>query len=91
MSLVLEQATSRVPFLSAAKDLKYSRLSGGMTSVNYRIDADRDSYVLRVAGADTWMLGIRRDVECWATLRQGNLGARRKSCLIGLRLPDRVM
>ena len=58
MGLTLEQAISRVPFLHKAKDLKTTMLAGGITNLNYKIDADGKSYVLRITGADTDLLGI---------------------------------
>ncbi len=74
MALTLEQAIARVPFLRDAKDLKTTPLSGGITNLNYRIDTDSKSYVLRITGADTDKLGIRRDVEHQANLEAGKLG-----------------
>jgi thiamine kinase-like enzyme len=74
MALTLEQAIARVPFLRDAKDLKTMPLSGGITNLNYKIDTDSKSYVLRITGADTDKLGIRRDVEHQANLEAGKLG-----------------
>jgi len=74
VGLTLEQAISRVPFLHQAKDLKTTKLAGGITNLNYKIDADGKSYVLRITGADTDLLGIKRDVEYQANLQAGMLG-----------------
>lgn len=74
MALTLEQAILRVPFLRQAKDLKTTMLTGGITNLNYKIDADGKSYVLRITGADTDLLGIKRDVEYQANLQAGMLG-----------------
>jgi len=74
MSLSLEQAIARVPFLAASKDLVAEPLTGGITNLNYKIDADGKSYVLRITGANTDKLGIRRDVEYQANLAAGLLG-----------------
>jgi thiamine kinase-like enzyme len=74
VGLTLEQAISRVPFLHKAKDLKTTMLAGGITNLNYKIDADGKSYVLRITGADTDLLGINRDVEYQANLQAGKLG-----------------
>ncbi len=74
MSLTLNEAIARVPFLAEAKDIKTTPLSGGITNMNYRIDANGKSYVLRITGARTEMLGIRRDVEYQANLAAGQLG-----------------
>ncbi len=74
MALTLEQAIERVPFLAQARSLKSAPLAGGITNLNYRIDADGKSYVLRITGKDTDKLGIRRDVEYSANLAAGQLG-----------------
>jgi thiamine kinase-like enzyme len=74
MALTLEQAIARVPFLAKSKDLATAPLTGGITNLNYKIDADGKSYVLRITGADTDKLGIRRDVEHQANLAAGLLG-----------------
>ena len=74
MALTLEQAIARVPFLSSAKQLVSAPLTGGITNMNYKIDADGKSYVLRITGAGTERLGIRRDVEHQANLAAGRLG-----------------
>ncbi len=74
MALTLEQAITRVPFLAGAKSLVSEPLTGGITNLNYKIDADGKSYVLRITGADTDKLGIHRDVEYCANLAAGQLG-----------------
>ena len=74
MALSLEEALARVPFLRNVKDIKTTLLSGGITNLNYKIDTDGKSYVLRITGADTDKLGIRRDVEHQANLEAGKLG-----------------
>lgn len=74
MALTLEQAIARVPFLAESKSVKTTPLSGGITNLNYKVDADGKSYVLRITGADTEKLGIRREVEYAANLAAGRLG-----------------
>ena len=74
MQLTIEQAIARVPFLAESKNLKKTPLSGGITNLNYRIDADGKSYVIRLVGDDTEKLGIRRDVEYAANRAAGLLG-----------------
>lgn len=74
MALTLEQAIARVPFLAEARNLVSTPLTGGITNLNYKIDADGKSYVMRITGADTDKLGIRRDVEYCANLAAGRLG-----------------
>lgn len=74
MGLTLEQAIARVPFLKDATDLKITPLTGGITNLNYKIETNGKAYVLRITGADTEKLGIRREVEYAANLEAGKLG-----------------
>jgi len=74
MALTLEQAIARIPFLKDAPNIKTSLLTGGITNQNYRIDLDGKSYMLRITGEKTDLLGIKRDVEYTANLEAGRLG-----------------
>jgi thiamine kinase-like enzyme len=49
-------------------------LSGGITNRNYRVEVDGFSYVLRVGGNDTDLLGIDRVTEHAASLRAAEIG-----------------
>ena len=49
-------------------------LGGGLTNRNYRIDADGQSYVLRVAGKHTALLGIDRACEVACSRAAAALG-----------------
>ncbi len=49
-------------------------LGGGITNRNYRIGVDGASYVLRMAGARTELLGIDREAEHAASLRAHEVG-----------------
>jgi thiamine kinase-like enzyme len=49
-------------------------LSGGITNHNFRIDVDGRSYVLRMGGAKTDLLGIDRAVERAAAERAAEVG-----------------
>ena len=51
-----------------------SPLGGGLTNRNYRIDADGQSYVLRVAGKGTALLGIDRACEVACSRAAAALG-----------------
>lgn len=53
---------ARVPALTG-RELTIEPLDGGLTNRNYLVDADSEAYVLRVAGANTAMLGVDRDRE----------------------------
>ncbi len=74
MPLSLEDAIARVPQWAGAKDLKTTSLGGGITNQNFRVDVDGESFVLRICGADTELLGIRREAEHIANLAAGQLG-----------------
>ncbi|HEX6269134.1 MAG TPA: choline/ethanolamine kinase family protein [Anaerolineales bacterium] len=74
MGLTLEEALARVPFFANAEELKSAPLTGGITNLNYKVEADGKPYVLRITGADTELLGISRDVEYAANLAAGKLG-----------------
>src|SRR4029079_12958866 len=59
----------RVPVL-AGRDLHLTVLSGGITNRNFlvTIPGEADRYVIRLAGNDTFLLGISREVEHAATV-----------------------
>ena len=72
--LAIDRAIAKVPFLADSKNLKKTPLSGGITNLNFKIDADGRSYVIRLAGAGTEQLGIKRDVEYAANKAAGEMG-----------------
>jgi thiamine kinase-like enzyme len=74
VALTLEQALARVPFFASAKDIKTTPLLGGITNLNFKVEADGIAYVLRITGANTDLLGIKRNVEYAANLVAGRLG-----------------
>jgi thiamine kinase-like enzyme len=71
----LTGAMQRVPEL-AGRELAFTALSGGITNRNFLIAVagDRDRYVLRLAGNDTHLLGISREVEHAATVAAAGVG-----------------
>jgi thiamine kinase-like enzyme len=71
----LVAAVRRVPEL-AAGDLTLTALSGGITNRNYLVEvAGRaERYVIRLAGNDTHLLGISREVEQAATVAAAGVG-----------------
>jgi thiamine kinase-like enzyme len=71
----LTRAMQRVPDL-AGRDLSFVALSGGITNRNFLVTAAgaRDRYVLRLAGNDTHLLGISREVEHAATVAAAGVG-----------------
>ncbi|HVM72851.1 MAG TPA: choline/ethanolamine kinase family protein [Anaerolineales bacterium] len=97
MALSLEDAIARVPQWAGVTNLKATPLSGGITNSNYRIDVDGESFVLRIVGADTELLGIDREYEYTANLTAGKLGIapevvyfiRPEGCLVTRFIPGR--
>jgi len=74
MPLSLEVAIARVPRWAGAKELKTTPSGGGITNQNFRVDVDGESFVLRICGDDTDLLGISREAEYAASLAAGELG-----------------
>lgn len=72
--LAIDKAIAKVPFLRDSKNIKKIPLSGGITNLNFKIEADGRAYVIRLAGAGTEKLGIKRDVEYAANYAAGQLG-----------------
>ena len=71
----LVRAMQKVPEL-AGRELTLTALSGGITNRNFRIDAagTEDRWVIRLAGNDTHLLGISREVERAATVAAAGVG-----------------
>jgi thiamine kinase-like enzyme len=71
----LTRALQRVPEL-AGRGLSFTALSGGITNRNFLVVAEgaRGRYVLRLAGNDTHLLGISREVEHAATVAAAGVG-----------------
>jgi thiamine kinase-like enzyme len=56
------------------RDLALEVLGGGITNRNFKVVVDGDSYVLRIGGKDTQLLGIDRSAEHAATRVAADLG-----------------
>jgi thiamine kinase-like enzyme len=71
----LVEAMQRVPEI-AGRALTLRPLSGGITNRNFLIEAagTDDRWVIRLAGNDTHLLGISREVEHAATLAAAGVG-----------------
>jgi thiamine kinase-like enzyme len=71
----LVAAMQRVPELAGA-DLTLTPLSGGITNRNFLVvvGGRDDRYVIRLAGNDTHLLGISREVEHAATVAAAGVG-----------------
>src|SRR5580765_1426757 len=65
----------RVPEI-AGRDLTLTALTGGITNRNFRVDAagTDQRWVIRLAGNDTHLLGISREVEHAATVAAAGVG-----------------
>jgi thiamine kinase-like enzyme len=68
-------ALQKVPEI-AGRSLTLTALSGGITNRNFRVDADGTDqrWVIRLAGNDTHLLGISREVEHTATVMAAGVG-----------------
>jgi thiamine kinase-like enzyme len=67
----LEAAAERV---WPGRDTRVEVLGGGITNHNLKVEVDGETYVLRVTGKDTNLLGIDRTVELEATRAAAALG-----------------
>jgi len=74
MKSELEHALARIPAWRERRDLQIIFLSGGITNQNYRIDAGDETFVLRLGGAKTELLGIDRANEHAATRAAAEIG-----------------
>lgn len=72
----LEEVLAAVPELRDAQSV--SELSGGLTNTNYKVDTESGSFVVRIAGRDTELLGIDRANEAHNTIAaaESGVGAR---------------
>jgi thiamine kinase-like enzyme len=69
-----DEAAKAVERLWPGRTASIAVLFGGTTNRNYRVDVDGASYVLRVGGKDTGLLGIDRVSEHAASLRAAEIG-----------------
>ena len=67
-------AAAVVERLWPGRNAQIAALSGGITNRNFRVDVNGVSFVLRVGGNDTNLLGIDRKVEHSASLRAAEVG-----------------
>jgi len=71
----LVAAMQRIPEI-AGRELTLTALTGGITNRNFLVDAagTTDRWVIRLAGNDTYLLGISREVEHAATVAAAGVG-----------------
>ena len=70
----MEGPEAAVERLWPGKRASIAELGGGITNRNFKIDVEGESFVLRIGGARTSVLGIDRDVEYEAGERAFELG-----------------
>ena len=72
----IERIVSQIPGWSIGKAL-VTPLAGGITNQNYRVDIHGETFVLRIGGKGTHLLGIDRGYEsmCTAIAAQVGVGA----------------
>jgi thiamine kinase-like enzyme len=75
LAVDLTRALGRVPEL-AGRRLSLTPLSGGITNRNFLVEASGlgDRFVVRLAGNDTHLLGISREIEHAATVMAAGVG-----------------
>ena len=66
--------TEAVERLWPGRQARVTALSGGITNHNFRVDVEGDSFVLRMGGAETELLGIDRRTEREANHRAFEVG-----------------
>ncbi len=74
MTLSLREAIARVPMWAGASDIRTQPLGGGITNQNFRVDVNGESFVLRIGGEKTELLGIDRRNEYAATQAAASIG-----------------
>lgn len=74
MTLTLEEAIARVPQWKGVQGIQTTPLGGGITNINYRVEVNGESFVMRIIGKNTDLLGINRQDEYSANLQAGKLG-----------------
>ncbi len=69
----LKRIISQVPGWNAS-DIQVTPLPGGITNQNYRVDTGGETFVLRIGGKGTHLLGIDRERESVSTAIAASLG-----------------
>lgn len=70
----MRELLDRVPQWAGRDDIQTSVLGGGLTNENVRVDVAGESFVLRLAGARTELLGIDRQQEYLAQVAAAQIG-----------------
>jgi len=74
-ALTIDEVISRIPGWTGAT-IAVSALGGGITNLNYRVDVGGKSFVVRMPGKDSELLGIdrRREYACTLAAGEGGVG-----------------
>jgi thiamine kinase-like enzyme len=96
--LTLEQAIARIPGWDVP-GLRVAPLGGGITNHNFRVDVGGQSFVLRLVGENTELLGIDRETEYAANRAAAAAGVapevvhflRQEGCLVTRFIDGRVI
>ena len=70
----MNELASAVERVWPGRETRVEVLGGGITNHNLKVEVDGETFVLRVAGKDTNLLGIDRTVELEATRAAATLG-----------------
>ncbi len=71
--MTIEEVIARLPGWASA-DVKVSALGGGITNLNYRVDVNGESFVVRIPGKNSERLGIDRRREHACTVAASRTG-----------------
>ncbi len=71
--MTLEEVIAQIPGWTSARTVT-STLGGGITNLNYRVDVEEESFVVRIPGKDSELLGIDRQREHACTLAASQSG-----------------
>jgi thiamine kinase-like enzyme len=82
----MSDVTRAVERMWPGKDVQVEVLGGGITNQNLKVDVEGESFVLRVAGKNTDLLGINREAELAAT--EAAAAARIGPEVVGFVLPE---
>jgi thiamine kinase-like enzyme len=74
MDSTLTTVLAHIPMWRDHTDIQTSVLSGGISNQNYRVDVDGESFVLRIVGAKTELLGVNRQYEYAANQAAASIG-----------------
>ena len=73
--MIVEEVIARIPGWTGARIVP-STLGGGITNLNYRVDVEGESFVVRIPGKDSELLGIdrQREYACTRAASQSGVG-----------------